>query len=218
MSMNDDLKINFDKVGKACKQVGEEMKKMMKENDPFDTISKIAKDIVDRQDREIALKFAKCICELLKKNGVTPMIDEYNHQDVKENSVEYKYGVSITGLDFTEHDKPFERRIKKLESLRCRCHESARDSFDNGNYGILHIVTADEIKTSNSSTDSETDRLVKLPFDAMETANVLINATYKADMPFLEKKYDRNLYDIDDLEQIAEHLLVYCKHNREDDE
>ena len=64
----------------------------------------------------------------------------------------------------------------------------------------------------------ETDRLVKLPFDALETANMLINATYKAEIPFLERQVDRDVYDIDDLEQIAEHLLVYCKHNREDEE
>ena len=64
----------------------------------------------------------------------------------------------------------------------------------------------------------ETDRLVKLPFDPLETANMLINATYKAEIPFLEREVDRDIYDIDDLEQIAEHLLVYCKHNREDEE
>ena len=64
----------------------------------------------------------------------------------------------------------------------------------------------------------ETDRLVKLPFDALETANMLINATYKAEIPFLERQVDRDLYDIDDLEQIAEHLLVYCKHNKESEE
>ena len=62
----------------------------------------------------------------------------------------------------------------------------------------------------------ETDRLVKLPFDPLETANMLINATYKAEIPLLERQVDRNVYNIDDLEQIAEHLLVYCKHNQED--
>lgn len=66
--------------------------------------------------------------------------------------------------------------------------------------------------------DFETDRLVKLPFNQLETANMLINATYKAEIPFLERKVDRNVYDIDDLEQIAEHLLVYCKHNKESEE
>lgn len=47
---------------------------------------------------------------------------------------------------------------------------------------------------------------------------MLINAKYKTEIPFLEKQVDRDVYDIDDLEQIAEHLLVYCKHNREDEE
>ena len=64
----------------------------------------------------------------------------------------------------------------------------------------------------------ETDRLVKLPFDPLETANMLINATYKAEIPFLERQVDRDVYNIDDLEQIAEHLLVYCKHNKESEE
>ena len=62
------------------------------------------------------------------------------------------------------------------------------------------------------------NRTVELPFDALETANMLINATYKAEIPFLEKQVDRNVYDIDDLEQIAEHLMVYCKHNKDREE
>ena len=64
----------------------------------------------------------------------------------------------------------------------------------------------------------ETDRLIKLPFDPLETANMLINATYKAEIPFLERQVDRDIYNIDDLEQIAEHLLVYCKHNKDSEE
>ena len=106
------------------------------------------------------------------------------------------------------------RQIEKLASIRTRCHESARDSFDLGNYGCLHIVIADELKT----TKDENDRMVELPFDPLETANMLINATYKDEIPILEREVDRNIYDIDDLEQIAEHLLVYCKHNRDGEE
>ena len=107
-------------------------------------------------------------------------------------------------------------------------------------------MTADELKTTKDENDEikavrkelreskdyitqleheleekcsfETDGLVKLPFDALETANMLINAKYKAEIPFLERQVDRNVYNIDDLEQIAEHLLVYCKHNRESEE
>lgn len=184
-------------------------------------IEKIAKDIRDRKDNAMAMEFTKCIEELLKKNGVAPKITEYINENVNENSIEHRYGVTIDELDFSEHDKVFKdeiaslkRQIEKLESIRMRCHESARDSFDSGMYGCLHIVTADELKT----TKDENDRTVELPFDPLETANMLINATYKAKIPFLEKQVDRNVYNIDDLEQIAEHLLVYCKHNRDGEE
>lgn len=101
--------------------------------------------------------------------------------------------------------------------------------------GKLYVEASDydkillELKESNekiakleseleTKVDFETDRLVKLPFDPLEAANMLINATYKLEIQILEKQVDRDLYDIDDLEQIAEHLLVYCKHNKEDEE
>ena len=83
----------------------------------------------------------------------------------------------------------------------------------NSNEKIAKLESELEVKV-----DFEIDRLVKLPFDPLETANMLINATYKAEIPFLERQVDRNVYDIDDLEQIAEHLLVYCKHNKESEE
>ena len=70
----------------------------------------------------------------------------------------------------------------------------------------------------------ETDRLVKLPFDALETANMLINAEYSEQTSSIEKAFTGcnivkgDIYSVDDLEQIAEHLLVYCKHNKESEE
>lgn len=234
-------------------------------------IEKIMKDIRDRQDNAIAMEFTKCIGELLKKNGVAPKVTEYTNENIRENSIEHRYGVTIDELDFSEHDKGFKdeierlkRQIEKLASIRTRCHESARDSFDLGNYGCLHIVTADELKNSNekivkieselfdvqksadeyynkcidltnevkklkseleTKVNFETDRLVKLPFDPLETANMLINATYKRKVKGFDKAsccevytIDTDMYSIDDLEQIAEHLLVYCKHNREDEQ
>lgn len=76
-----------------------------------------------------------------------------------------------------------------------------------------------------TKVDFETDRLVKLPFDPLETANMLINATYRRKANGIDRlrgceedTIETDMYSVDDLEQIAEHLLVYCKHNREDDE
>ena len=108
--------------------------------------------------------------------------------EFSEDNFSLDFVERISELDFSEHDKRFKDEIRQLKH---ELEEKCR---------------------------FETDRLVKLPFDALETANMLINATYKAEIPFLEKQVDRNVYDIDDLEQIAEHLLVYCKHNREDEE
>ena len=189
-------------------------------------IEKIVKDIRDREDKELALAFTNVVGSLLRDNGV--LVKTSRHEFVTDNEtdknkyiIKKEYGISIDGLDFNEHDKNFndeierlKKRIGKLASIRMRCHESARDSFDLGNYGSLHIVTADELKT----TKDKNERTVELPFDAIETANMLINATYKAEIPFFERQVDRTVYDIDDLEQIAEHLLVYCKHNRESEE
>ena len=211
-----DLNMNFEKLNKACKEVNEKWGKMMKENNPFETISKIAKDIAERLDKEVALEFTKDICTLLKNKGVSPVIEEYIQDIAKENSIEQKYGVAITGLDFSEHDKGFKDEIKQLKSELSDVQKSADEYYNK----CIDLTNQNEKLESEleAKVDFETDRLVKLPFDPLETANMLINATYKAEIPFLEKQVDRNVYDIDDLEQIAEHLLVYCKHNKESKE
>lgn len=56
------------------------------------------------------------------------------------------------------------------------------------------------------------ERKQDLPIEPMEVAQMLINATFEYD------ETTRNIYDIDQLEQIAEHLLIYCKHNKEVEE
>ena len=109
--------------------------------------------------------------------------------------------------------------ISKYFKIDGKCYVEASDydkilyELKNSNEKIAKLKSELEAKV-----DFETDRLVKLPFDALETANMLINATYKDEIPFLEKQVDRDVYNIEDLEQIAEHLLVYCKHNKDSEE
>lgn len=54
----------------------------------------------------------------------------------------------------------------------------------------------------------------------LEVANALINHTthYEASKLLfsLLPEGDYKSFDFDELEQIAEHLLVYCKHNKKD--
>ena len=229
MSMNDDLKINFDKVGKACKQVGEEWEKMMKENNPFDTISKIVKDISDRKDKEKALEFTKCIGKLLRENGITPMIEEYRCGGTLKNDsiIEEYYGVAITGLDFTERDKKFNDEITQLKHDLENVQQYADEYYNKC------IDYAKQIAELESELEVK-DNLLKikngllgnndeLPIDPIEVAQMLINSTYEYESSNLEKALYKcgdtrttERYSVDDLEQIAEHLLVYCKHNREE--
>lgn len=183
------LASSFEKFGKDAFDI----------HDQCGTLRNIAEDIANRRDREMALEFTKQIAEFLVANGVTAQIEEYKHEDYADNSFECRYGYAITGLDFTEHDSKFKEKITQLK----------RDI--NKKDDEINQLKAELSK----KVDFETDRLVKLPFDALETANMLINATYMADIPFFERKIDEDIYSIDDLEQIAEHLMVYCKHNRE---
>lgn len=108
--------------------------------------------------------------------------------EFSEDNISLDFVEKISELDFSEHDKRFKDEIRQLK------HEL------------------------EEKRRFETDRFVKLPFDPLETANMLINATYKTEIPFLERQVDRNVYDIEDLEQIAEHLLVYCKHHKNSEE
>ena len=168
-------------------------------------IDNIAKDIEEDHVQKITIDFVKAMDGLLKSNGVIASFE-----------ISKQYGIVFDSLDFTEHDKVFKdeiselkKHIEKLKSIRMRCRESARDSFDRGNYGALCVVGVDELKESNAT--------VELPFDAIEVANFLINAEYECDMLFTGRKTKRRKYEIEDLEQIAEHLLVYCKHNKEEE-
>lgn len=111
----------------------------------------IGKEIAEMKDATIAREVAKKIGELLRDNGVVVNVTECTCDDVAETSFSRKYGVVITGLDFSEHDKPFEDAVSELghtvsvlegaiDTLRSRCTENARELFDRNCYGGLTIV------------------------------------------------------------------------------
>ena len=158
------------------------------------------------------------VIDEIVKNGVVVKINKV----VDDNYIpcERKYVGCVVELDFTEHDKVFEDKIELLNrNLNLqkdkRCEAEIERNYLAERFNQLKDEN-DELKQRIAELESK--ETVELPFDPLETANMLINATYIDEIPFLEKQVDRNVYDIDDLEQIAEHLLVYCKHNREDEE
>ena len=149
--------------------------------------------------------FFEVLVSLLGKHGVA----------IRDVNVTETGGVKIE-IDFSEHDKVFEDKIAELENI---INHKLGDWDEYGiQYKEILDMKAENQELKQRIAEFEDKETVELPFDALETANMLINATYKAEIPFLEKQVDRNVYDIDDLEQIAEHLLVYCKHNKESEE
>ena len=119
---------------------------------------------------------------------------------LEENGVRANFCVDTFGKigyrpDFSKHDKRFEdeiaslkRQIEKLESIRMRCHESARDSFDSGMYGLLHIVTADELKNTKDNIQkinlNETIKVKLTPLGA---------EIYYKQFDELNKQYEREI-------------------------
>ena len=135
----------------------------------------------------------------------------------KYSEIDGKMYVEASDYDKILYElKNSNEKIAKLETKLSNVKKTGDDYY---NKCIDLTNQIEKLKSElETKVDFETNGLVKLSFDALETANMLINATYKAEIPFLERQVDRNVYDIDDLEQIAEHLLVYCKHNKECEE
>ena len=114
-------------------------------------------------------------------------------------------------------------KVAKIESELFDVQKSA-DEYYNKCIDLTNQI--EKLKSElETKVDFETDRLVKLQFDALETANMLINATYKRKANGIDRLHGRvedtietDMYSIDDLEQIAEHLLVYCKHRKGSEE
>ena len=112
--------------------------------------------------------------------------------------------------------KKSNEKTAKIESELFDVQKSA-DEYYNKCIDLTNQI--EKLKSElEAKVNFENERLVKLPFNPLETANMLINATYKAEIPFLERQVNRNVYDIVNLKQIAEHLIVYCRHNKESKE
>ena len=135
----------------------------------------------------------------------------------KYSEIDGKMYVEASDYDKILYElKNSNEKVAKIESELFDVQKSA-DEYYNKCIDLTNQI--EKLKSElETKVNFETDMIAKLPFDALETANMLINATYQDKIPFLERQVDRNVYDIEDLEQIAEHLLVYCKHNKEDEE
>lgn len=115
-------------------------------------------------------------------------------------------------FDFSEHDKQLNEKVADLKS-KLMVAEKGRTEW---------MEKAVEWQNKYEKLDWERQ---ELPFEPMEVAQMLINATFEYETSEIQRRFlgagDKGTcerYDIDQLEQIAEHLLIYCKHNKEVEE
>lgn len=152
----------------------------------------LTRKITDIKDKEMAMEFTQTIGKLFKENGVTVHCSECEQSIMTGGLLE----IVFDKLDFAEHDKKF---IDEIECWKKKCSD-----FRDYNKQLKHDLEKCEKKKNENK---------ELPIDPLEVVDMLINETYEYSIPFTGRKTESRKYGIDELEQIAEHLLVYCKHN-----
>lgn len=167
-----------------------------------------------------------CIVKILADNGVS-----VKQTDIWKDNGSIINVKNIIELDFSEHDKVFGDRIVELKKVYKTASELL-GTYQQENEALekriqeldaIDAMRIDENKELRQRiTELESKETSDLPFDPLECANYLINSTYERETNVFERsftnlpdKVNDDRYTIDELEQIAEHLLVYCKHNKE---
>lgn len=203
------------------------------------TLDKICKDITEQKDSAMALEFTKSICDLMKKNGIfVKCTVPRDVSEITEGHLTVKYGFLFDEIDFSEHDKEFTDEIERLktelseskqeleafhnsatyeEFIRTQSendeykHRCKKLESKNAEYGDRINFLEKQVK---EMTDKNNSIVHLLPRQPIEVAEVLINADMEEEL--LGGKMYR-IFEVNDLRQIAEHLLIYCDFNEDRD-
>ncbi len=215
----------------------DEYEKLLKESPLEGAMNKITKDILEQKNNAMAMEFTRIICDLMKRYGVYVHCTETKFgEKITANSIEEQYGIVFDSVDFSEHDKEFTDKIKELEKeLEKSNRERAKtlwefcDSVKKEDYDkeVSRLKTEvekyrkafEEAKKERDCQIAECQKKIKetadraileLPTEPIDVANFLING--------LGASWHYDSFDVSELRQIAEHLLVYCNHNKDEEE
>lgn len=191
----------------------EEYEKLLKESPLEGAMDKITKDILEQKNNAMAMEFTRIICDLLKRYGVyVRCIETKLSENITHNSIEEQYGIAFGSMDFSQHDKEFTDKIEELKKEN------------------------DELKTENAELHCEMQAMNmfpdEFPTEPIKVADMLIDnaaVVYENYVEDFVKSHSGQLVignpcedvrwqTLSYLRQIAEHLLVYCNHNKEEEE
>lgn len=173
----------------------------------IEIIENIAKDIRNREDKDMAMAFTNVIGTLLVANGVTVETSKHElrndfQQDKYKYMIEKEYGITIDGLDFSEHDKEVSNKLLNKDSPRNAIIDEFRLKIENLRLDL------DKAQETNG---------VVLPEEPLDVVKILTTETMHYTNSVTGIETERRKYGIKDLEQIAEHLRIYCEWNKEDE-
>ena len=145
----------------------------------------------------------------------------------KDGKLMYKDKIAYANGDFVSL-KDYEALENKVQKIKCELDKTYNQLMEvekDAQERIAELKSELEVKDNllkikNGLCGND----VELPCEPISVAEMLINAKIEYEPTSLQKvlfktegKCLADKFSDDDLEQIAEHLLVYCKHNREDE-
>ncbi len=156
--------------------------------------------IREEQDKKLKNKIVDQLFQILIENGVkiTGNFDRYIENigyDIGSVNFVSRHTAEIEGLDFSEHDKPFNNKISELEEII----NTKLGRWDK--HGISYKQLLDMQKRIG---EIDKGMIKQLPRSPINIAKMLIDKPDK--------------YSVSDLRQIAQHLLIYCDNAPEDEE
>lgn len=139
-----------------------------------------------------------------------------NGRTIGEDGTNYANGEFVSLKDYEierEKNSKLESQLEKYIRLRSRFTDSALRDFDSGDYASLSVLTISELSSYKDRID-EVKSIMDCFSNPLDVVKMLTSETCKVKNPFTGEYIKK--YTIDELKQIAEYLLVYCKHNKED--
>lgn len=161
---------------------------------------KIIEQIKEEENYAVMSTICENVVDLLKENGVEVQGTIYKKGGfvVDGNELSYIGEVHFSGLDFTEHDRMLEAKFRTIINEQKK-----------------QIGELEEKLSAKQETELST-----MPIDV---ASMLINATVEYPTKSFQKAFGAgetsfaDKYSKSDLREIAEHLIVFCNNDDEED-
>jgi len=174
---------------------------------------KYRKDFDDtKKERDCQIsEYQKKIDELTEENN------KYLEQIMSSIQLSYGYSVNEVARAIFEHCNINAERLsnKNRFDYREQMEKNAKEESEFYIFGIIKCLQG----LCNGENYTEENLLKKfLPTEPIAVADLLITASGECEPLVIGKSEYKDTYrifDISELRQIAEHLLVYCNHNEE---